>query len=109
MALQIRSYGKVQVLEIHGRFDAHMEPEVREWLINNRTPFIVVNLVGVHFIDSGGLAALLSGMKRNRQQSGDLRICHLQPSVRIIFELTRMVRAFDVYDNEAEAVSSFEK
>lgn len=107
MTLTTRSFGKVTVLELEGRFDAHMAPAVFEWYKQMPSPFIVVNMAGVHFIDSGALAALMGGLKRCQQRDGDLRLCGLQQPVKIIFELTRMQRAFEIYASEAEAVASF--
>lgn len=108
MAFTTRSYGDVCVLELGGRFDAQLAPRVQEWQQAAPSPFLVINLAAVHFLDSGALAVLVSGMKRCRQQGGDLRLCQLQQEVRIIFELTNMNRAFVICDSEAEAVASFE-
>ncbi len=107
MALTTRTSGKVTVLELKGRFDAHVAPAVLEWYGQMRSPYIVVNLAGVNFIDSSALAALAGGMKRCRQHDGDLRLCALQQPVQVIFELTRMNRAFAIFASEAEAVASF--
>jgi anti-sigma B factor antagonist len=109
MALTTRTAGKVTVLELNGRFDAHMAPAVLEWYGQLRDPLVVVNLAGVNFIDSSALAALAGGMKRCRQREGDLRLCALQQPVLVIFELTRMIRAFEIFASEAEAVASFSR
>ena len=68
---------------------------------------VVVNLAGVNFIDSTGLATLVQGMKHCRQEKGDLRLCGLQQPVRIIFELTRLDKAFEILTDEESAVNSF--
>ena len=107
MALNTRSIGNVGVLDLHGRFDAHMAPAVIEWYGRMPTPHVVINLADVTFIDSSALAALAGGMKRCRQRDGDLRLCTLQQPVRVIFELTRMHRAFEIFATESEAISSF--
>ena len=102
--------GDVSVLELAGRFDAYEVSAVKEWLnkVTNSSPaWVVVNLSTVNFIDSSGLAALVQGMKRCRQQDGDLYLCGLQQPVRIIFELTRLDRAFEIFAEENEAVAAF--
>jgi anti-sigma B factor antagonist len=109
MALKTRTIGSVAVLELSGRFDAHMAPAVLEWYGQLQTAQVVVNLAGATFIDSSALAALAGGMKRCRQREGDLRLCALQQPVQVIFELTRMVRAFEIFASEAEAVASFSR
>ncbi|MEI7643166.1 MAG: STAS domain-containing protein [Chloroflexales bacterium] len=103
-----RSINDVAVLELSGRFDSHAAPAVSAWMdsVTGRQPArVVVNLSGVHFIDSAALSALVSGMKRCRTGKGELYLCCLQQPVRIIFELTRLNRAFTIFDEEAIAVA----
>lgn len=107
MTLTTHSVGNVSVLELSGRFDAHMAPEVIDWYGQLPSPSVIINLANVHFIDSSALSALVGGMKRCRQRNGDLKLCGLQQPVRIIFELTRMNRAFDIFATEAEAIAAF--
>lgn len=107
MALTTRTVGDVVVLELAGRFDAHMAPELLEWYGQMRAPRVVVNLAAVSFVDSSALAALAGGMKRCRQREGDLKLCAMQQPVQIIFELTRMNRAFEIFRTEAEALAAF--
>jgi anti-sigma B factor antagonist len=66
---------------------------------------VVVNLSGVTFIDSAALSALVSGLKRCRMGKGELYLCCLQQPVRVIFELTRLNRAFTIFEEEAIAVA----
>ena len=110
MELKSRVSGSVAVLELTGRFDAYVAPPVDEWLERAAAADpaqVLVNLAGVTFVDSTALATLVQAMRRCRQQHGDLRLCGLQQPVRIIFDLTRLDRAFKIYPGEAEAVSSF--
>jgi anti-sigma B factor antagonist len=105
MTLPTRTHGQVRILELSGRFDAHMAPKVKEWQDRaDASAYTVVNLRGVSFIDSAALAALVRGMKRCRQQGGDLRLCDMQQPVRIIFEMTKLDKAFTVFDTEDEAI-----
>ena len=102
--------GDVKILTVQGRFDTYNAPPVREWLeeaVRTRPPFIVVNLAGVNFVDSTAMATLVQGMKRCRERDGDLRLCALQQPVRMIFELTRLDRAFEIYQSEEDAVQAF--
>lgn len=107
MEMRSRTINTVTVLDLAGRFDAHAAPDVAVVLEQTApvTPAkVVVNLGGVSFMDSTALATLVQGMKRCRQAGGDLRLCNLQQPVRIIFELTRLDKAFDIYPREAEAL-----
>jgi anti-sigma B factor antagonist len=103
-----RTVNNVAILELSGRFDSHAAPTVSAWLANaaeGRPAHVVVNLSGVSFIDSAALSSLVGGMKRCRMAKGDLYLCCLQQPVRIIFELTRLNRAFTIFDEESTAVA----
>lgn len=107
MNMTTRSVDEVQILALQGRFDAHEVPRVAAWLkqVCQAAPAcVVVNLAEVDFIDSTALGALVQGMKTCRLHGGDVRVCALQQPVRIIFELTRLDRAFALFVSEDEAL-----
>ena len=107
MDLQSKSADNVQILTLSGRFDALTAPLVQEWIEQTLSPEhcqIVIDLKAVSFVDSTALATLVSGMKRARQLEGDLCLCGLQPPVRMVFELTRLDQAFEIFLNEEDAV-----
>lgn len=98
------------VLQLNGRFDAHEVEPVNAWLVEqtrNGHAEIIVNLKGVNFIDSTALSTLVRGLKNCRERNGDLHICSLQQPVRVIFELTRLDKAFDIFPTEEEAAKGF--
>lgn len=102
--------GPISVLQLKGRFDAHEVEPVNTWLqeqVNQGRAKVVINLEGVNFIDSTALSVLVRGMKICREKAGDLHLCSLQQPVRVIFELTRLDKAFDIYTSEAEAGGAF--
>ena len=101
---------QVQILRLSGRFDAYEVPAVAAFLnekIDAGQNNIVVNLGQVGFIDSAALSTLVQAMKRARQSGGDCRLCGLQQSVRIIFERTRLDRAFQIFSDEAVATQYY--
>lgn len=107
MTMREISQGAVPILDLGGRFDAHLVPSVKQWLDQATTTApaqVIVDLSNVHFIDSMALAILVRGMKRCRQQQGDLYVCGLQQPVRIIFELTRLDKAFTLFTDREQAL-----
>lgn len=110
MKLEERQHNEVRILRPRGRLDTHTAPELKHWLeaaAHSDPAHLVVNLQDVTFVDSTGLATLVQGMKRTRERNGDLLLCHLQQPVRMIFELTRLDKAFAIYPSETDAVFSF--
>jgi anti-sigma B factor antagonist len=99
MNLSVESLKTVTVVQLDGRFDAYEAPQISAWIDEN--------ISSVSFIDSTALATLVKGMKRCRQHGGDLYICGLVKTVRIIFELTRLDKAFRIFETRSEAVNAF--
>jgi anti-sigma B factor antagonist len=67
---------------------------------------ILLDLGGVAFIDSMGLAAILTAL-RAMGDGGDLRLCAPRPEVRSIIELARLHRVVPVFDTVAAALADF--
>lgn len=110
MELISRYENGVKILALSGRFDTHTAEPVIDWLdqaVTEEPANIVVNLAKVDFLDSTALSTLVRGMKHSRERKGDLRLCGMQQPVRIIFELTRLDRVFEIYIAEDEAVQAF--
>jgi len=112
MKQQTYAQNDVAILALEGRFDTAQTAGPKLWLEQNTTTppaHLVINLGKVDFVDSTALATLVLGMKRARQQQGDLYLCQLQQPVRMVFELTRLDKAFAIFASEAEAVQAFQK
>lgn len=110
MEIKSHTSNGITVLTLDGRFEAQNSASVREMIkkvTSHRPANMVVNLKDVKFIDSSGLAVLVQGMKLTKKAGGKLRLCNLQQRVRIIFELTRLDKVFDIHPDESSAVSAF--
>ncbi len=91
-----RETGTITV-SLLGRFDAHESERIKTQLhdaLERGDHNIDLDLSEVNFVDSSALAVLTSSMKRARELGGDLRIVSPSAPVRVIFELTRLDRAF---------------
>jgi len=67
---------------------------------------IVLDLSHVEFIDSAGVGTLISCLRIVTERKGQLRLCGLNRAVRILFELMRMHRLFEVHPDRRSALSS---
>ena len=107
MDITHKTVGIVHVAGLVGRFDAHETQAISAWFkeqMDAGNIHLVVNLSGVNFIDSTALSALVQGLKHCREKGGNLHLCSLQQPVRVIFELTRLDKAFSIFATEEEAV-----
>lgn len=70
---------------------------------------LLINMTPIQFLDSSGLGALLSCMRRMNTAGGDLKLFGLTEAVRGTFRMTRMHRIFDIFDTRDQAEKSFQK
>ncbi len=68
---------------------------------------ILVNLGGVSTIDSSGIGELVSAYTTVTNRGGKLKLTNLPPKVTDILQITQLISVFEVYDDEAEALTSF--
>ena len=82
--------------------------EFKRQLAENVAPGrrLVLDMGRVQFVDSSGLGAILSASRKLAETGGDLKICGLTPAVRVLFELVRMHRVFDVLNSREEALGA---
>jgi len=97
------------LLRIQGRLDAVSAPTLKAHfrrLVEAGCVQLVLDFSAVPFIDSSGLAALVSGLKLIRESGGALKLARLTRQTRTVFELTLLDRIFDFYDSVEAATSS---
>ena len=69
---------------------------------------ILLNLADVNYIDSSGLGTLVSVYTTLTSQQGQLKLVNLTKRVHDLLQLTKLLTVFEVFDNEAAAVKSFQ-
>ncbi|MCC0175746.1 STAS domain-containing protein [Waterburya agarophytonicola K14] len=63
---------------------------------------LLVNMEAVEFMDSAGLMALIKAFRLAESLGRRFGICSLAPSVRIMFELTQLDKAFEIFEDRAD-------
>jgi len=105
--LSTRSYESYAVVALRGELDLVDAAVVAAELtaVAAREPgIIVVDLAGLEFIDSCGVAALAHGRRQTRQAGGDLILAAPQRKVMRLLAIIRLPEAFSVYATVEEAV-----
>ncbi|NET36976.1 MAG: STAS domain-containing protein [Cyanothece sp. SIO1E1] len=62
---------------------------------------LLVDMSQLESLDSAGLISLVSALRLAQQLSKRFTLCSVSPSIRIIFELTQLDRAFEMFDNRS--------
>lgn len=68
---------------------------------------VVLDLSRLRFVDSSGLGAFISCLRKLNAKGGDLKLCGMSKQVRAVFELVRMHRVFDICATSEDAVRAF--
>ena len=68
---------------------------------------IVIDLGNLEFIDSVGLGALVTCLKRVRQRQGEIKLCRMSNSVQNLFHMVKLERVFQIFDSLDAALASF--
>jgi anti-sigma B factor antagonist len=110
MEMTTEKIGDVTVVELRGgRLDASMTEEFKRDI----TPLLEANsqvlfdMSHLQFVDSAGIGAILSCLRRLSAAGGDLKLFGVSKPVRGVFEITRMHRIFDIFGTKEEAVRAF--
>jgi anti-sigma B factor antagonist len=106
--LSTSEYGGHVVVALRGELDIAGAAGVAAALaaVAARKPEIVVDLAGLEFIDSSGVAALARGRQHARHAGGDLLLAAARQQVLRVLTLTRLIDAFPVHASVEEAASS---
>jgi anti-sigma B factor antagonist len=108
MSLSSRECDGRAVVALRGELDVADAASVAVALtaVAARAPEIIVDLVGLEFIDSSGLAALVLARKQARQAGGDLLLAAPQDQVLWVLTVTRLVGVFSVHASVEQAAGS---
>ncbi len=74
-------------------------------LLDARPERIVIDLTGVPYMDSSGVASLVKLLSRARKTQTDLRLVGLSERVRSLFEITRLDGVFDIFETVEDALT----
>jgi len=110
MNLHLDLFESITIIKISGRVDTYSAHRLRQQILlaaSGSGKNVIVDLSGVDFIDSSGLAAIVQGMKQCRASGGDLRLCKPPQTIRMVLELTRLDQALDIFPNQESAMFSF--
>ncbi|HMR66381.1 MAG TPA: STAS domain-containing protein [Anaerolineae bacterium] len=97
------------LLHLDGQLDAKTGFGVRatlQELFQDEPVKIIVNLEKVSFIDSAGLASLVSGLRVAREKSSRVVLSAPQPQAQTVFRLTMLDRVFSIFRSVQDAQQS---
>jgi anti-anti-sigma factor len=70
---------------------------------------LIIDLSHVEFIDSSGLGVLLLAQRQLKEYDAPVILVGLQPSVRVLLEISHLHEIFNIYDTMEEVIADLEQ
>ncbi len=108
MEVHVRNHERAAVIQVRGEVDLYTSPRMREAIVERasaRTPTVVVDLSGVEYMDSSGVATLVEGLQLSRGYGGTFRLAGLGGTVREVFRFAKLEKVFDIYEDADGALA----
>jgi anti-sigma B factor antagonist len=96
--VSVSAAGDATVVEVRGDLDCYTAPKLRAVLLElaDGQRKVILDVAGSDFIDSTGLGVLVGGLKRFRQHGGDMVVRSPSAMTVRLFEVTGVIKLFEV-------------
>jgi anti-sigma B factor antagonist len=96
------------VVALKGEVDLESSPAAREILLKcfESTSKVLVDLSGVTYIDSSGVASLVEALQAAKKNGSRFALASTSEPTRRVLELARLDKVFTMYDSVDEGINS---
>ena len=111
MNISTRYDGEILAIDIEGKLDTNASTPALEKLmqcLESSPNKVLVSLAPLDFISSTGLRVILRVTKLVRGYGGELKVSGAQGVVKDVLEITGFDSLLDLYEDEEQAVGSFQ-
>ena len=110
---KIRQVDGVAVVDVSGRIilgeETQLLRETIQGLLAEGQLEILLDLGEVSFVDSAGIGVLVSAFTSVRNRGGELKLLKLTRRVRDVLQITKLYTVFEIRDDEAASIESFQR
>ncbi len=110
MKIEKKETNGVLVVGLSGRLDGENPSRFKKLLHRyiELNPDVILDCSGLLYLDSSGLGALLSCLRKTVAKGGDMKLAGLAPAALMVLELTRTQKVFSIFESVQEAMASFD-
>ena len=108
MQVRVRNSERAVIIEVQGEVDLYTSPGMRDAIVQStaaKTPTVVVDLSGVGYMDSSGVATLVEGLQLSRGYGGAFRLAGIGGVVREVFKFAKLEKVFEIYPDVTRALA----
>jgi anti-anti-sigma factor len=105
----VRQQDTVAIIDMQGEIDSLAEDELRQAYqkaADLNPAHILLNFTGIGYINSTGIALIVSMLAMARKSHIQILTCGLSDHYKEIFQITRLADFMSMYNNEQEALAS---
>jgi len=105
----VETSGTNTILSPKGDVDMARSPILRKLIgetMKQKPGCLVLDLSGVPYMDSSGLATMVEALQNSRKNSIPLKICVLTPRVKSILEIARLNTVFSIFESREQALQA---
>ena len=106
MGATTRFAGEITIVDLVGQIDLGSSPVLRKTLLESlkTTKHMAINLSGVSYIDSSGIASLVEVLKEAQDTKKRLVLFGLGGAVLQVLQLTRLTGVFEIVQTEEQVL-----
>lgn len=106
MGWNITEQGNTLRVDVDGRLVAAVAPDLRDEVLSKMSDGtnVLFDLSGMVHIDSSGLGVLVQVLQKAKAGGGKVVLAALQPGPKIVFDITKVSRVFEIVPTVDEAV-----
>jgi anti-sigma B factor antagonist len=107
LEVHVRNLERAAIIEVQGEVDLYTSLRMREAIVQMasvKTALVVVDLSGVKYMDSSGVATLVEGLQFSRGYGGVFRLAGLGGAVREVFKFAKLEKVFEIYADTTQAL-----
>ena len=106
MEHSIREEAGAVIAAFQGEVDLEHSPKARKVLLEaiGRGPKVLVDLSGVEYIDSSGVASLVEAFQKAKKNGVDFALVSVNAAARRVLELARLDKVFVIHENLSDGL-----
>jgi anti-sigma B factor antagonist len=108
MLHEVREERETLIVALSGDVDLESSPEARQVLLEcvARQRDVLVDLSGVGYMDSSGVASLVEAYQQSKQQGTRFALASVNPSALRVLQLARLDTVFTIHSTLAEGLGA---
>ena len=109
MIIETIDSGRAVVVRVSGRMDAESASsfeDVCQNTVKGGNPHLIADFAELEYVSSMGLRSILAAAKTAQDHGGNLTICGLRGLPKQVFEMTRLLPLFPVFETRDAALQS---